>query len=144
MKRMMMTLILAGALSMTALNAPAQADSTDATLGTVIGAVSGGLLGSTIGKGDGRIVATAAGTVIGAVIGRNVATSDDWERRPSKKRWDHDEGYDDDDYEDRYERVRYIKVKERHPRYKKWKRVARVDDDLLQCHEPSGRCHWVD
>lgn len=139
MKRMIMTLALAGAMSFALSPQTAQADSLDRTVGTLIGAVSGGLIGSTIGKGDGRTVATAAGSVIGAVIGNRVVSGNNWED-------------DRDDarvvYRDRpkkhYERVKYVKVKEVHPRYKKWTRVARYDDEILMCHEPSGRCHWVD
>lgn len=133
MKRFMMSLALAGALLFTTSTAQVQANEMDRTIGTVIGAVGGGLLGSAMGKGKGRIVATAAGTVIGAVLGREIASSDyDQPRRkevvyrdpPPKK---------------------VVVYKEREPRkYKKWKRVAKYDGDVLVCNKKGKRCHWYD
>ncbi len=142
MKRFMITFAMVGALLFNVTPTPAQAG--DETIGTIIGAVGGGLLGSTLGKGKGRVVGAAAGTVIGAVLGREIATNDT--------------GYDDDYdrprrrvYERQPERVVYreapprqrvVVVKERH--HKKWKRVARYDDEILVCNKNGKRCHWYE
>ncbi len=144
MKRIIMSLALAGALIFSTQANQAQAN--DRTVGTIIGAVGGGILGSTLGKGKGRVVATAAGTVLGAVLGREIASNDDYYDRPRRKTVV---------YRDPPPR-KVIVHKDRRPekvvvykerdgkRYKKWKRVAKYDGDVLVCNKKGKRCHWYD
>lgn len=135
MKRTVMSLVLIGALIVGFTPHQAQANEMDRTIGTLIGAVGGGILGSTLGKGQGRIVATAAGTIIGAVLGRQVVSGQDVNERDG-----------------RVERTRVVYKPEpvyrerrvHSKRNKKWKRVARYEDDILVCNKNGKRCHWAD
>ncbi|MDV7338348.1 glycine zipper 2TM domain-containing protein [Terasakiella sp. A23] len=138
MKRFMMSLTVAGALILSATpNQTAQA-ADDETIGTIIGAVGGGLLGSTLGKGKGRIVATAAGTIFGAVIGREIASDDDEYIRPKTRVIERERVV----YRDppRRDKVKHAKKRP----YKKWKRVAAYDGEVLVCNKKGKRCHWYD
>lgn len=148
MKRFMIPLALAGALIFNTGMAQ-QAQASDETVGTIIGAVGGGLLGSAMGKGKGRLVATAAGTVIGAVIGHEIA-HDTYDNDPYKRPRVHAKNRDYRDYDD-YDRPRTRVVYKRvpvkvhkHPKHKKWNRVARYDGDVLICNKNGKRCHWYD
>jgi len=132
MKRLLISAALAGALIFTS-GTQQHAQANDGTIGTIIGAVGGGLLGSAMGKGKGRVVATAAGTVIGAVLGHEIATADKYE--PPKRRV----VYRDPPTP----KVVYKKHKPR-KKYKKWKRVAVYDGDVLVCNKNGKRCHWYD
>ncbi len=145
MKRFMIPLALAGALILTT-SVPQQAQASDETVGTIIGAVGGGLLGSAMGKGKGRLVATAAGTVIGAVIGHEIA-HDAYDNDPYDRPRAHAKKRDYRDYDRPRTRVVYqrVPVKEyKHPKHKKWDRVARYDKDILICNKNGKRCHWYD
>ena len=144
MKRTIMSLVLVSALVLGMSSNQAKANEMDNTVGTIIGAVGGGLLGSTLGKGKGRIVATAAGTIFGAVLGREVASSNDVYERDDTYRRDRVVYKREPVYQERRS-PKVVYVKDRKPRYtknKKWKRVARYDDDVLVCNKNGKRCQW--
>lgn len=148
MKRFMIPLALVGALIFNT-SMVQQLHASDETVGTIIGAVGGGLLGSAMGKGKGRLVATAAGTVIGAVIGHEIA-HDAYDSEPYDRpriRAKNREYRDYDDYDRPPTRIVYQRVPvkgHKHPKHKKWDRVARYDNDILVCNKNGKRCHWYD
>jgi len=145
MKRFIIPLALAGALIFNT-SVAQQAQASDETLGTIIGAVGGGLLGSAMGKGKGRLVSTAAGTVIGAVIGHEIAQDANNNNTYERPRV-HATPQDYRNYDRPRTRVVYQPVPAKvykHPKQKKWNRVARYDKDILVCNKNGKRCHWYD